>query len=103
MDSLDIGVMILQIEQGKHLPEPHILAKTPLTQFIEKAPMSASAASPMASVDAGGFAAPENYSATSMKSRGSTTTVGGGESNTGMATPGCGPTVQPTVATHGPL
>uniref|UniRef100_A0A914HGY5 Serine/threonine protein phosphatase 2A regulatory subunit n=1 Tax=Globodera rostochiensis TaxID=31243 RepID=A0A914HGY5_GLORO len=36
MDSLDIGGLILQIEQGGALPEPTILAKTPLTQFIEK-------------------------------------------------------------------
>jgi len=36
MDTLDINMIIAQIEQGRNVPEPKILAKTPLTLFIDK-------------------------------------------------------------------
>lgn len=40
MDSLDINILIAQIELGRTMPEPKILEKTPMTQFTSKPPTS---------------------------------------------------------------
>jgi hypothetical protein len=46
MDMLDISQLIAQIEQGRNVPEPKILEKTPLTQFIDKPSASSTFCSP---------------------------------------------------------
>lgn len=40
MDSFDINALIAQIELGRTVPEPKILEKTPMTQFLNKPPSS---------------------------------------------------------------
>ncbi|KAL3082872.1 hypothetical protein niasHS_010674 [Heterodera schachtii] len=93
MDTLDICNLISQIEEGKALPEPNILAKTPLTHFIEKA----------TSVLAGAIVSASEGLTQSSKDR---PLCGAADTNPAGATTGTihATTNAPTAAaTHGPL